>query len=636
MTNSSSCGCEWIDGVNHCDVHLAPDGSALVWVPSFPNFDSTGNALLALFQVSSLDGWASLLHFACDYAGIDVQPARESTYLVPTLFFLAFIIFGVLFAANVFVGVVIDEFQSIKRIYDGSASLTEEQVKWVNTQRLMLRLRPEKQITSEPPSEQPYRRLCFRLTHDEDTLGRPANAPDEARYFGKAFDRVVAVCICLNVIALTLWSDPISPAVRTTYEVLNYAFVLIFALEAAVRIGALTFKGYIKSGWNRFDFALVAFSIVATSAVLIGSAILGVDLAQQQGTRWLRCARALRIVRLSQVSPSLLKLMRTMLFAAPSICNITVGIFLFTFAYAQFGMTSLGTLIYDHEGGGFSRHANFETALRAFSSLVRMSTGDSWSAMLADAVHNPHVARVEPPPIAVVYFFFLFYVGFMGWVLVSIFVAIMLDYFNDSNYEDGISVKYDDIESFQRKWLEFDVQATSYMRTVDLGLLLYACKPPLVGVHLERPGGDNHSFFNREVRLVRPNLRQLESLLVELDVPDHDGSVHFLEVLLALLQRLTGVVHEEQIMAKLLTLHPKYVQSIKRMPGITGSTADEFVKGSVMDHLKRGLAATGLLDELEHRNEGHSFGLASASFAKRSSSFMRRRSLAAGPSSPWP
>ena len=108
--------------------------------------------------------------------------------------------------------------------------------------------------------------------------------------------------------------------------------------------------------------------------------------------------------------------MRTMLFAAPSICNITVGIFLFTFAYAQFGMTSLGTLIYDHEGGGFSRHANFETALRAFSSLVRMSTGDSWSAMLADAVHNPHVARVEPPPIAVVYFFFLFYVGFMGWV----------------------------------------------------------------------------------------------------------------------------------------------------------------------------------------------------------------------------
>ena len=96
-------------------------------------------------------------------------------------------------------------------------------------------------------------------------------------------------------------------------------------------------------------------------------------------------------------------------------------------------------------------------------------------------------------------------------------------------------------------------------------------------------------------------------------------------MLLALLQRLTGVVHEEQIMAKLLTLHPKYVQSIKRMPGITGSTADEFVKGSVMDHLKRGLAATGLLDELEHRNEGHSFGLASASFAKRSSSFMRRR-----------
>ena len=59
---------------------------------------------------------------------------------------------------------------------------------------------------------------------------------------------------------------------------------------------------------------------------------------------------------------------------------------------------------YDHDGAGFSRQANFETASRAISTLVRMATGDSWSALLADAVHNPHVSGVKPPMYATVLF----------------------------------------------------------------------------------------------------------------------------------------------------------------------------------------------------------------------------------------
>ena len=265
-------------------------------------------------------------------------------------------------------------------------------------------------------------------------------------------------------------------------------------------------------------------------------------------------------------------------------------------------MAFLGTVQYDYNGAGFSRHANFETAFRAISTLVRMSTGDSWTALLADAVHNPHVPGVTPPLPFTNYFFFVFYMGFMGWVLVSIFVAIVLEYFNDSNAEEGVSIKYDDIESFQRKWLEFDVKNSSYIRTVDLGLLLYACKPPLVGVAVEHDG-----FFANSQPLRRPRVDQLEQLLVELDVPEHDGSIHFLELLLALLQRVTGVVNEEKIMCKLLSQHPTYVKSIKHMAPITGSTADPYIREDVMSHLKRGLEATGLLFDSSFNARGSSF-----------------------------
>ena len=176
------------------------------------------------------------------------------------------------------------------------------------------------------------------------------------------------------------------------------------------------------------------------------------------------------------MSPSLLKLLRTIIFAVPSILYTSAWIFILTFSYAHFGMVLLGTIIYDHEGDGLSRHANFETAFRSFSALFRMSTGDAWGAMLADALNNPHVARIETrPPDSAVAVFFIVYIAFVAWVLIAMFVAIVQDSYATSNYEEGISIKFEDIESFQRKWLEFDRENTSYMRTIDLGLLLYAC-----------------------------------------------------------------------------------------------------------------------------------------------------------------
>jgi len=608
VTNSSACGCAWVDGVNQC-APIEIDGELVAWVPSFPSFDTTAQALLALLQISTLDGWAHVMYFSMDVTAVDTQPARESQYLLPIVYYLLFVIFGVLFATNVFVGVVIDEFNRIRRLYDGSATLTEEQVKWVNTQRLILRLQPEKQVAFEPGPDQPRRQWCFRLVHDEEALGRPTNAPESAVYRGKAFDRAVRTAICANVVNLMLWTNPIAPGTLYVYDSLNYLFVLLYAAEAATKITALSFREYIRSAWNAFDFFLVAFSLCSSIATFTATALLGMDLTGTLGIsmRWLRCVRALRVMRLTTLSPSLTKMLRTMLFAAPSIGNITFGIFIFTYAYAQFGMAFLGTLMYDYEGAGFSRHANFEVATRAVSTLVRMATADSWSAILADAVHNPHVPGVEPPAPGTVYCFFIFYMAFMGWVLVSIFVAIILEYFNDSNAEEGVSIKFDDIESFQRKWLEFDPKSSSYIRTVDLGLLLYACKPPLVGVRLEAEG----FFVGAQQQLVRPNLHQLEQMLVELDVPEHDGSIHFLELLLALLQRVTGVINEELMMNRLLSQHHSYIPSIKRMPAITGSTADPYIKDEVMAHLRRGLEATGLLDDLDgghERSGGSSFG----------------------------
>jgi hypothetical protein len=265
-------------------------------------------------------------------------------------------------------------------------------------------------------------------------------------------------------------------------------------------------------------------------------------------------------------------------------------------------MSFLGTLVHDPYGAGFNRYANFETFPRAFHSLWRMATGDAWSAQFADAYWNPHVPGVEAPPVAAVTVYFLLYMMFMGWVLLSVFVAIILDEFHEAGSEDGLQIALEDIEEFQRKWLEFDVTNSAYINTLDLGLLLYACNPPLVAVRKRAANRENifaGNVFSAAGEWVRPKLSQLQAVLRDLDVPDHDGKLHFLEVSLALMQRVTGVVSEEALMAQLLRQHPKYLPSLTRLAKITGSTSDPYISREIVAKLKEGLEATGLAEEAE-------------------------------------
>ena len=97
VTNSTECGCAWVDGSRHCEATTI-DGNEVLWVNAFPHFDNTGMALVALFQISTFDGWGNVMYFAIDADGVDKQPYREHAFLtgdpLPLIYFGTFIIFG--------------------------------------------------------------------------------------------------------------------------------------------------------------------------------------------------------------------------------------------------------------------------------------------------------------------------------------------------------------------------------------------------------------------------------------------------------------------------------------------------------------------------------------------------------------
>lgn len=45
-------------------------------------------------------------------------------------------------------------------------------------------------------------------------------------------------------------------------DILNYAFTVVFLLEAVLRVIALGFSRYIRDRWNQLDILIVALSII--------------------------------------------------------------------------------------------------------------------------------------------------------------------------------------------------------------------------------------------------------------------------------------------------------------------------------------------------------------------------------------
>ncbi|XP_076069518.1 sodium voltage-gated channel paralytic isoform X2 [Oratosquilla oratoria] len=84
------------------------------WENSEINFDHVGMAYLALFQIATWKGWIQIMNDATDANGLGKQPVRESNIYM-YLYFVFFIIFGSFFTLNLFIGVIIDNFNEQKK-----------------------------------------------------------------------------------------------------------------------------------------------------------------------------------------------------------------------------------------------------------------------------------------------------------------------------------------------------------------------------------------------------------------------------------------------------------------------------------------------------------------------------------------
>jgi voltage-gated sodium channel len=245
----------------------------------------------------------------------------------------------------------------------------------------------------------------------------------------RQFELVITALIIVNAVTLGLET---SPAIMAKWggflHLLDAALLTIFVAELVGKI--LVYRlDFFKSGWNLFDFVIIAIALVPAAGAF----------------SVLRALRVLRVLRLITVIPSLKRVVGAMIAALPGMGSIIVLLLLVFYVSAV-----MATKLFQ----GTEPEA-FGDIGRSFYTLFQLMTLDGWSGEIVKPVLENH-------PYAML--FFMPFILFSAFVVLNLFIGVvvgaMQDEANDSREETDKAILNTDQEMLQEiRALRQDVEA---------------------------------------------------------------------------------------------------------------------------------------------------------------------------------
>lgn len=228
--------------------------------------------MTTFFEVSTLETWPDIMFAAIDsQSEPDLAPVKDGQPLV-ALLFISFIFVTTFFVMNLFISVIVGQFNEEKEKSEGSNKLSGEQREWVKIQRFMAEV---KAPVIEVAPENPFRNKVFHLVrHDW-------------------FEYAITIVILMNTITMCMDYYGASEGYLKVLDICNLIFVVIFTLEAVLKLIGLGFTYYFYLDWNKFDFIVVVLSLVSLS---------------DSGSFNLTALRIIRVVRLLRMIKSSVRL----------------------------------------------------------------------------------------------------------------------------------------------------------------------------------------------------------------------------------------------------------------------------------------------------------------------------------------
>ncbi|XP_059709003.1 sodium channel protein type 1 subunit alpha isoform X10 [Haemorhous mexicanus] len=488
-----------INNFSQCE-ELIKNNQSARWKNVKVNFDNVGFGYLSLLQVATFKGWMDIMYAAIDSRDVLDQPKYEDN-LYMYLYFVIFIIFGSFFTLNLFIGVIIDNFNQQKKKFGGQdIFMTEEQKKYYNAMKKLGSKKPQKPI---PRPGNKFQGMVFDFVTQQ------------------VFDISIMILICLNMVTMMVETDDQSEEMENILYWINLVFIVLFTGECVLKLISLRHY-YFTIGWNIFDFVVVILSIVGMFlAEMIEKYFVSPTLF-----RVIRLARIGRILRLIKGAKGIRTLLFALMMSLPALFNIGLLLFLVMFIYAIFGMSNFA---YVKREAGIDDMFNFETFGNSMICLFQITTSAGWDGLLAPILNSgepdcdPNKAHPGSsvkgdcgnPSVGI--FFFVSYIIISFLVVVNMYIAVILENFGVATEESAEPLSEDDFEMFYEVWEKFDPDATQFMEFEKLSDFAAALEPPL--------------------HLPKPNKVQL----IAMDLPMVSGDrIHCLDILFAFTKRVLG------------------------------------------------------------------------------------------------
>uniref|UniRef100_A0A3Q2DPQ5 Voltage-dependent L-type calcium channel subunit alpha n=1 Tax=Cyprinodon variegatus TaxID=28743 RepID=A0A3Q2DPQ5_CYPVA len=420
-----------------------------IWLNSDFNFDNVLMGMMALFTVSTFEGWPALLYKAIDANGENSGPIYNYRVEI-SIFFIVYIIIIAFFMMNIFVGFVIITFREQGEQEYKNCELDKNQRQCVE---YALKAQPLKLYIPKNPVQ-------YKFWSIINSTG---------------FEYVMFVLILLNTVTLAVQHYEQSKTFSYVMDILNMVFTGLFTAEMLLKLLALRLRHYFVDAWNSFDALIVVGSVVDIS---------GEDSSRVSIT-FFRLFRVMRLVKLLNKGEGIRTLLWTFIKSLQALPYVALLIAMIFFIYAVIGMQTFGKIAMQ-DYTQINRNNNFQTFPQAVLLLFRCATGEAWQEIMLASLPGKRCdpeSDYEPGEefscgsnIAIVYFISFFML--CAFLIINLFVAVIMDNF-DYLTRDWSILGPHHLDEFKRIWSEYDPEAKGRIKHLDVVALLRRIQPPL-------------------------------------------------------------------------------------------------------------------------------------------------------------
>uniref|UniRef100_A0A8C2QL66 Voltage-dependent L-type calcium channel subunit alpha n=1 Tax=Cricetulus griseus TaxID=10029 RepID=A0A8C2QL66_CRIGR len=427
------------------------------WENSKFDFDNVLAAMMALFTVSTFEGWPELLYRSIDSHTEDKGPIYNYRVEI-SIFFIIYIIIIAFFMMNIFVGFVIVTFQEQGEQEYKNCELDKNQRQCVE---YALKARPLRRYI---PKNQHQYKVWYVVN-------------------STYFEYLMFVLILLNTICLAMQHYGQSCLFKIAMNILNMLFTGLFTVEMILKLIAFKPKHYFCDAWNTFDALIVVGSIVDIAITEVHSA----EENSRISITFFRLFRVMRLVKLLSRGEGIRTLLWTFIKSFQALPYVALLIVMLFFIYAVIGMQVFGKIALN-DTTEINRNNNFQTFPQAVLLLFRCATGEAWQDIMLACMPGKKCAPESEPSNSTegetpcgssfaVFYFISFYM-LCAFLIINLFVAVIMDNF-DYLTRDWSILGPHHLDEFKRIWAEYDPEAKGRIKHLDVVTLLRRIQPPL-------------------------------------------------------------------------------------------------------------------------------------------------------------